>query len=124
MIIKLTKKTSPEPEPQPVQNPIFNNMMHNPALVGFFELLIAFIISSLVIVPFMFVTNKGPNGFILGSLPQLLMALLVIPSLFYTFNVNLRRFVVKELKEGLGLNHNIVQPQKNSVKSTNVQIES
>ena len=124
MIIKLTKKTSPEPEPQPVQNPIFNNMMHNPALVGFFELLIAFIISSLVIVPFMFVTNKGPNGFILGSLPQLLMALLVIPSLFYTFNVNLRRFVVKELKEGLGLNHNIVQPQKNSDWSTNVQIET
>ena len=31
-------------------------------------------------------------------------ALLVIPSLFYAFNANLRKFVVREVKEALGLN--------------------
>ena len=126
-IIILFLKKSPEQAQQPVQNPIFNNMTHNPAnpaLISFFQILFGSIIASLVIIPFMFVTNKGPNGFILGNLPLLLLGTLVIPSLFYAFNVNLRRFVIKEIKDGLGLDYNIVQPQNSSIWSTNVQIET
>ena len=123
MIIKFLKK-SPEQAQQPVQNPILNNMTHNPALISFFQILFGSIIASLVVIPFMFVTNKGPNGFILGNLPLLLLGTLVIPSLFYAFNVNLRRFVVKEIKDRLGLDYNIVQPQNSSIWSTNVQIET
>ena len=68
----------------------------------------------------MFVTNEGPNGFIIGNMPLVLTGLLGIPSLFYAFNVNLRRFVVKELKEVFGMDPNIVQPQNQSVWSSGV----
>ena len=121
MIIKLTKTKYQEPEPEPVPNPMFNNMTHNPALVSFLQILSLVFILSIVTIPGMFVTNKGPNGFILGNIPLVLTGLLGIPSLFYAFNANLRRFVLKEIKEVLGLDPNIVQPQSQSVWSVQLQ---
>ena len=121
MIIKLTKKKCQELEPHPVPNPMFNNTTHNPALVSFLQILSLVFILSIVTIPGMFVTNKGPNGFILGNIPLVLTGLLGIPSLFYAFNANLRRFVLKEIKEVLGLDPNIVQPQSQSVWSVQLQ---
>ena len=124
MIIKLTKKAKKkcqELEPHPVPNPMFNNTTHNPALVSFLQILSVVFIFSAVILPGTFVTNKGPNGFILGYMPLVLTALLGFPSLFYAFNANLRKFVVKEIKEVLGLNPNIVQPQNQNVWSVQLQ---
>ena len=121
MIIKLTKTKYQEPEPALVPNPMFNNMTHNPALISFLQILSVLFIFSIVIIPGMFVTNKGPNGFILGNIPLVLTGLLGIPSLFYAFNANLRRFVVKEIKEVLGLDPNIIQPQNQSVWSVQLQ---
>ena len=123
MIIKLTKTKYQEPEPEPVPNPMFNNMTHNPALISFLQILSVVFIFSIVIIPGMFVTNEGPNGFIIGNMPLVLTGLLGIPSLFYAFNVNLRRFVVKELKEVFGMDPNIVQPQNQSVWSSGVQLQ-
>ena len=120
MIIKLKKCHEPEPH-HPVPNPMFNNMTHNPALVSFLQILSLVFILSIVTIPGMFVTNKGPNGFILGNIPLVLTGLLGIPSLFYAFNANLRRFVLKEIKEVLGLDPNIVQPQSQSVWSVQLQ---
>ena len=120
MIIKVTKKKCPEPGPHPVPNPMFNNMTHNPALVSFLQILSVISISSIVIIPGLFVINKGPNGFILSNMP-LVLTVLVIPSLFYAFNANLRRFVVKEIKEVLGMDPNIIQPQNQSVWSVQLQ---
>ena len=103
MVMKRVKNyQEPEPDPEPQQNQVYNNMARNPALIssvvqGSFMVL-------LVIVPGMFVTNKGPNGFIIGYLPLLTITVLVVPTLFYAFNHNLRRFVVREVKEVLGLN--------------------
>ena len=123
MIIKLTKTKYQEPEPEPVPNPMFNNMTHNPALISFLQILSVVFIFSIVIIPGMFVTNEGPNGFIIGNMPLVLTGLLGIPSLFYAFNVNLRRFVVKEIKEVFGMDPNIVQPQNQSVWSSGVQLQ-
>ena len=120
MIIKLTKTKYQEPEPEPVPNPMFNTMTHNPALISFLQILSVVFIFSIVIIPGMFVTNEGPNGFIIGNMPLVLTGLLGIPSLFYAFNVNLRRFVVKEIKEVFGMDPNIVQPQNQSVWSSGV----
>ena len=120
MIIKLKKCHEPEPH-HPVPTPMFNNMTHNPALVSFLQILSLVFILSIVTIPGMFVTNKGPNGFILGNIPLVLTGLLGIPSLFYAFNANLRRFVLKEIKEVLGLDPNIVQPQSQSVWSVQLQ---
>ena len=120
MIIKLKKCHEPEPHP-PVPNPVFNNMTHNPPLVSFLQILSVLFIFFTVIIPGTFVTNKGPKGFILGYMPLVLTALLGFPSLFYSFNANLRRFVVKEIKEVLGLDPNIVQPQNQIVWSVQLQ---
>ena len=122
MIIKLTKTKYQEPELEPVPNPMFNTMTHNPALISFLQILSVVFIFSIVIIPGMFVTNEGPNGFIIGNMPLVLTGLLGIPSLFYAFNVNLRRFVVKEIKEVFGMDPNIVQPQNQSVWSSGVQL--
>ena len=121
MIIKLTKTKYQEPEPDPVPNPMFNTMTHNPALISFLQILSVLFIFSIVIIPGMFVTNEGPNGFIIGNMPLVLTGLLGIPSLFYAFNVNLRRFVVKEIKEVFGMDPNIVQPQNQIVWSVQLQ---
>ena len=70
---------------------------------------------------------KHEMGLVLFLAPYLysyLLGMLVVPSLFYAFNVNLRRFVVKEIKDALGLDQNIVQLQNSSIWSTNVQIET
>ena len=123
MIIKLTKTKYQEPEPEPVPNPMFNTMTHNPALISFLQILSVVFIFSIVIIPGMFVTNEGPNGFIIGNMPLVLTGLLGIPSLFYAFNVNLRRFVVKEIKEVFGMDPNNVQPQNQSVWSSGVQLQ-
>ena len=96
-----TQNCAPEPEP----GHGYNNSTHNPALVtSVVQALFMVVVYTGVIIPGMFVTNQGPNGFIIGYLPMLMTALLVIPSLFYAFNANLRKFVVREVKEALGLN--------------------
>ena len=100
LIIKLIKKKSQKPEPP---RPKFNNSKHNPALCGFSQTLSLVIFATIVVVHGMSITKKGPNGIILGYLPLLLTGLFFIPSQFYISNVNLRRFVAKEIKERLGM---------------------
>ena len=96
-----------EPEEQ---NPMFNNLHHNPALVSIVQVLFIILVYAGTIIPSLFVTKQGPNGFIVGYLPLLVTSVLVVPSLFYSFNVNLRKFVLKEVKEVLGLGSNVVHP--------------
>ena len=113
MIIISTKKKSLRI--QPIPNPIFNNAKHNPALVSFIQILSLVLFVSIVIIPGMFVTNRGPNGFILGYLPLLLTGLLFIPSQLYASNAKLRRFVAKEIREVLGMDR-----RNQSVWATNI----
>ena len=107
MIIRLIKNPSIEPQ-QPHQSHL-NNAIHNPALVNNLQILLVVFIFVLVAIPGMFLTNKGPDGFILGFLPGVVAALMVIPGLFYAFNANLRKFVVREAREAMGLKSNAIQ---------------
>ena len=107
MIIRLIKNPSIEPQ-QPHQSHL-NNAIHNPALVNNLQILLVVFIFVLVAIPGMFMTNKGPDGFILGFLPGVVAALMVVPGLFYTFNANLRKFVVREAREAIGLKSNVIQ---------------
>ena len=107
MIIRLIKNPSIEPQ-QPHQSHL-NNAIHNPALVNNLQILLVVFIFVLVAIPGMFMTNKGPDGFILGFLPGVVAALMVVPGLFYAFNANLRKFVVREAREAIGLKSNVIQ---------------
>ena len=107
MIIRLIKNPSIEPQ-QPHQSHL-NNAIHNPALVNNLQILLVVFIFVLIAIPGMFMTNKGPDGFILGFLPGVVAALMVVPGLFYAFNANLRKFVVREAREAIGLKSNVIQ---------------
>ena len=106
MIIRLVK--SPKKGPHQSQNH-FNNNSHNPALVNNMQILLVGFIFILAAIPGILFTNNGPNGFILGSLPGIVAALIFVPGLFYAFNSSLRKFVIKEVKEVVRLNPNDVQ---------------
>ena len=105
VVIKLIKKCKQAPGPEPEPSHGYNNSIHNPALVtSIVQAAFMVVVYTGVIIPGTFVTNQGPNGFVIGYLPMLMTAWLVIPSLFYAFNANLRKFVIREVKEALGLN--------------------
>ena len=106
MISRLVK--SPKKGPHQSQNH-FNNNSHNPALVNNMQILLVGFIFILAAIPGILFTNNGPNGFILGSLPGIVAALMFVPGLFYAFNSSLRKFVIKEAKEAFRLNPNEVQ---------------
>ena len=96
MIIRLIK--TPETEPQIEEGAqMFNNMVHNPALVSNLQILMVIGIFVVVAIPGTFLIKDGPNGFILGTLPGIVAAFPVVPMLFYAFNGNMRNFVVKEV---------------------------
>ena len=116
MIIKLIKKESLKPKP--VQNPMFNNMKHNPPMCNFAQILSLVVFMSIIIVRALTVTTQGPNGIILGILPLLLTSLLVMPIQFYALNANLRRFVAKEIKERLGMDR-----RNQRVWTTNIEMK-
>ena len=116
MIIKLIKKESLKPKP--VQNPMFNNMKHNPPMCNFAQILSLVVFMSIIIVRALTVTTQGPNGIILGILPLLLTSLLVMPIQFYAINANLRRFVAKEIKERLGMDR-----RNQRVWTTNIEMK-
>ena len=105
----------PQEPQEPVQNQMFNNLHHNPALVSIVQVLFIILVYVGTTIPGMFVTNQGPNGFIVGYLPLLVTSVLVVPSLFYSFNSNLRRFVLREVREFMGMDSNIVHPIGNQV---------
>ena len=111
MIIRLVKNPNKEPHQSHNQ---FNNSNHNPALVNNMQILLVGFIFILAAIPGISVTNQGPNGFILGSLPGVVAALMLVPGLFYAFNANLRKFVMTEVKEVFGLKSNEVQDIKNN----------
>ena len=105
MVIKLIKKCKQAPDPEREPTHGYNNSIHNPALVtSVVQAAFMVVVYTGVIIPGTFVTKQGPNGFVIGYLPMLMTAWLVIPSLFYAFNANLRKFVIREVKEALGLN--------------------
>ena len=105
VVIKGIKKCKQAPNPEPEPSHGYNNSIHNPALVtSVVQAAFMVVVYTGVIIPGTFVTNQGPNGFVIGYLPMLMTAWLVIPSLFYAFNANLRKFVIREVKEALGLN--------------------
>ena len=118
MLTRLIKK--PFKEPQQESQKVFNNNAHNPALINNLQILFVVFMFVLVAIPGLYVTNQGPNGFILGSLPGVIVALMVVPMLFYAFNTNLRKFVVKEVKEVLWMNSNEVE---NIESNSNQHIE-
>ena len=106
MIIRLIKNPNKEPHQSHNQ---FNNSNHNPALVNNMQILLVGFIFILAAIPGISVTNNGPNGFILGSLPGVVVGLMLVPGLFYAFNANLRKFVSTEVKEAFGLSSNAIQ---------------
>ena len=109
MIIRLIKNPSKEPQSQQPHQSHLNNAIHNPALVNNLQILLVVFIFVLIAIPGMFMTNKGPDGFILGFLPGVVAAMMVVPGLFYAFNANLRKFAVKEAREAMGLKSNVIQ---------------
>ena len=93
-----------EPQQQLPEGRMLNNMAHNPALINSLQIL--FVIFIFVLVAYCsgkLVTQNGPNGFILGSLPGVLAVFPIVPILFYAFNQNLRKFVAREV---LGITFN------------------
>ena len=57
-----------------------------------------------------YVEGKGPNSFILGTLPSAVAAYFVVPISFYAFNKKLRKYVWRETKEFLGLDPQTIEP--------------
>ena len=114
MIIRMIK--NPVQPPQQNNGQLFNNMIHNPALINNLQLIFVFSLCFLCMVPSIFVTEYGPNGIVLVILPGSVTSALVLPLLFYCFNNNLRKFVWKEVKDWLGIN----QTQVHHIESLNV----
>ena len=108
LIIRLIWNPHQPPEQQNQVSP-FNNAVHNPALINNLQILIVIAVMLFFTIPGIFVTNQGPNGFILGTLPGLISVMLVLPSLFYVFNKSLRKFVWKEFKGYVGISSNSVE---------------
>ena len=90
------------------QNLGFNNMIHNPALITYLQSMMIMGILAIVAIPGILVVNRGPSGFVSGNLPGLL-AVLVVSSLFYGFNKDLRKFVWRETKERFNIGQTPVQ---------------
>ena len=105
MIVRIVK--NPIEEPQQNQGMMLNNMKHNPALVSNMQILLSIGVFIVTLYPAMFVAGKGPNSFILGSLPSAVGGYFVVPVSFYAYNKKLRKYVWKEAKESLGLKNQI-----------------
>ena len=85
-----------------------NNMVHNPALLTYLQSMMIMGILALVAIPGILVVNRGPSGFVSGNLPGV-WAVLVVSSLFYGFNKDLRKFVWREIKEQFNIGQTPVQ---------------
>ena len=98
-LIKILNYQEPHHHQQSqAEDQMFNNMVHNPALINNLQILVVIFIFCLVAYSGgTLVTQNGPNGFILGSLPGVLAVFPIVPILFYTFNQNLRKFVAREV---------------------------
>ena len=116
-ILLMIKKPVQPPPPQ--QGLLFNNLIHNPALINNLPSIFVFCLGALCTVPGIFATQNGPNGFVLMTLPGMTTSTLVMPLLFYIYNKNLRKFVWKEIKDWLGIDQTPVQPIELSVISVN-----
>ena len=75
---------------QPNQGNHLNNAWHNPALVDSLEILMVFVTIAFTTIPGIFFISDGPNEFVSANLPNIILALIVVPGLFYGFNKNLR----------------------------------
>ena len=98
-LIKILNYQEPHHHQQSqAEDQMFNNMVHNPALINNLQILVVIFIFLLVAYSGgTLVTQNGPNGFILGSLPGVLAVFPIVLILFYTFNQNLRKFVAREV---------------------------
>ena len=84
-------------------------MTHNPALINTLQFILIIIIALILnVTPAIVFMSQGPNGFILATLPGLTSTLVIIPLLFYGFNKKLRKYVVRQWRELLGLEQNAV----------------
>ena len=102
---------------QPSQGNQFNNVFHNPALIDNLETFVIFVLVALTTIPGLFFIKDGPNEFVLANLPNQILALIMVPGLFYCFNKNLRGYVRRETKEWLGIGQTPVQVIELSVIS-------
>ena len=109
MIIWLIKKPSSGPV-QTDQGFGFNNVKHNPAIVNSLQISIVVVILLAVCYPSIFVKSKGPNAFVLKTIPMSIAAYLVVPICFYAFNKKLRKYVWRETKEAFGLDFQTIAP--------------
>ena len=100
MVIKLVKNPIQEPN----EDHVFNNMSHNPGLVTSLQILFLIGIFIAVCYAALFEVDKGPDSFIIGTFPSVVVAYFIFPISFYAFNKKLRKYVWREIKEILGLN--------------------
>ena len=109
MVLRMIKKPTEEPQPSP--GLMFNNMTHNPALLSNLQILVLMVVLIAACYPaIVYVEGKGPNSFILGTLPSAVAAYFVVPISFYAFNHKLRKYVWRETKEFLGLDPQTIEP--------------
>ena len=71
--------------PQQEQGFLCNNMIHNPALMNNLQGIFVITLCCLCTSTAIFITEYGPNGFVLVSLPGMVTSALVLPSLLYCF---------------------------------------
>ena len=101
MTLRCVYPTTPDGEEptESVPSPgfAFNNLRHNPAIIG--NLHISFIVFILLAgaLPATMLVSKGPDFFILGSLLAALATYFVVPLLLYVFNKKLRKYWSQEL---------------------------
>ena len=108
MVIKLVKNPTERPQ-QPNQNHVFNNVTHNPALATSLQILFLAGIFITACYFAVFKVDQGPDSFILGTFPSVIVAYFVFPISFYAFNEKLRKYVWKGMKESFGLNvYNVI----------------
>ena len=87
MVLRMIKKPTEEPQPSP--GLMFNNMTHNPALLSNLQILVLMVVLIAACYPaIVYVEGKGPNSFILGTLPSAVAAYFVVPILDFIQNQN------------------------------------
>ena len=88
----------------PSQGFAYNNLRHNPAIIG--NLQISFIVLILLAgaMPATILITKGPDFFILGSLLGALSTYFVVPLLLYVFNKKLRKYWFQKMMKNFATN--------------------
>ena len=101
----LNSNQDQEPTDQaPPQGFAFNNLKHNPAIIGNLQISIIVMIFLAGSSSATLMINKSPDHFIVGSLIGALATYFVVPLLIYVFNKKLRKYWRQEIMNGLGNN--------------------